>query len=73
VKQLLEAVKKRVSQGNGDASRRAEGWRGRHEARRSIWKEDALKRKEQKPIDTRWVTRRESQAAGSMPDRRRRV
>ena len=56
MKQLLEALKKRVSKDNGDAARRAESWRGRHEARRAGWKEEALKRKDQKPIDTRWVT-----------------
>jgi len=54
--QLLEAVKKRVSKGNTGAARRAESWHGRHEARRAGWKEEALRRKEQKPIDTRWVT-----------------
>ncbi len=56
MKQLLEASKKRVSKGNGDAARRTESWRGRYEKRKAEWKEDALKRKEQKPIDTRWVT-----------------
>ena len=53
---LLEAVKKRVSKGNTGAARRAESWRGRHEARRASWKEEALRRQAQKPIDTRWVT-----------------
>jgi acetolactate synthase-1/2/3 large subunit len=56
MKYLLDAVKKKVSKGNGDAARRAETWRGRYEARKANWKEDAVRRKEQKPIDTRWVT-----------------
>ena len=56
VKHLLESVKKRIAKGNSDATRRAESWRSRHEARKASWKEDALQRKEQKPIDTRWVT-----------------
>ena len=56
MKYLLDAVKKKVSKGNSDAARRAESWRGRYDARKANWKEDALKRKEQKPIDTRWVT-----------------
>ena len=56
MKHLLEAVKKKVTKGNSDAARRAETWRDRHTARRASWQEDALKRKDQKPIDTRWVT-----------------
>jgi acetolactate synthase-1/2/3 large subunit len=56
LKQLLETVKKRVSKTDGEAAKRAETWRSRHEARRASWQEDALKRKDQKPIDTRWVT-----------------
>ena len=56
MKHLLEAVKKRVSKGNGDAARRADTWRGRHDARKADWKEEALRRQTQKPIDTRWVT-----------------
>jgi acetolactate synthase-1/2/3 large subunit len=56
MKHLLGAVKKKVSKGNSDAARRSEIWRGRHAARRASWQEDALRRKEQKPIDTRWVT-----------------
>ncbi len=56
MKYLLESVKMKVSRGNSEASRRTETWRGRHEARRAGWREDALRRKEQKPIDTRWVT-----------------
>jgi acetolactate synthase-1/2/3 large subunit len=56
MKHLLEIIKKRVAKDNGDAARRAESWRGRHEARRASWQEDAVRRKEQKPIDTRWVT-----------------
>jgi acetolactate synthase-1/2/3 large subunit len=56
MKYLVESVKKRVSKGNDDASRRVEKWRSRHEARKAQWKEDALSRREQKPIDTRWVT-----------------
>ena len=56
LKYLLESVNKKVSRGDSEASRRAETWRGRYEARKAAWKEDALRRKEQKPIDTRWVT-----------------
>ena len=56
VKHLLESVKKRIAKGNSVTTRRAESWRSRHEARKASWKEDALRRKEQKPIDTRWVT-----------------
>jgi acetolactate synthase-1/2/3 large subunit len=56
MKHLLDVVKKKVARGNGDATQRIEKWRGRHDARRASWKEDAVKRKEQKPIDTRWVT-----------------
>ena len=56
MKHLLDVVKKKVSKGNGDAARRSESWRSRHEARKASWKEEAVRRKEQKPIDTRWVT-----------------
>ena len=55
-KHLLECVKKRVFKGNTDATRRAETWRSRHEKRKAAWKEEALIRKDQKPIDTRWIT-----------------
>jgi len=56
MKCLVEAVKKRIAKGNADAARRADVWRGRYEKRKAAWKEDVLARKEQKPIDTRWVT-----------------
>src|SRR6476620_2140991 len=56
MKYLLESVKKRISKGNGDAVQRAEIWRGRYEKRKAAWKDEALTRKDQKPIDTRWVT-----------------
>jgi acetolactate synthase I/II/III large subunit len=56
MKHLLDAVKRKLTKGNNDAARRAETWRGRHEARRASWKEDAVRRQEQKPLDTRWVT-----------------
>jgi acetolactate synthase I/II/III large subunit len=56
MKHLLEAVRKKISRGNGNTAQRIEKWRGRHQARRANWQEDALKRKDQKPIDTRWVT-----------------
>jgi acetolactate synthase I/II/III large subunit len=56
IKHLLEAVKRNLQKSNNDAARRAEIWRGRHEARRASWKEDAMRRQEQKPLDTRWVT-----------------
>ena len=55
MKYLLDSVKKKVSK-SGDAARRAETWRARYEARKAAWKEDAVRRQEQKPIDTRWVT-----------------
>jgi acetolactate synthase-1/2/3 large subunit len=56
VRFLLDAVRKRITKGNSDAARRAENWRSRHEKRKAEWREEALRRKEQKPIDTRWVT-----------------
>ena len=56
MKHLLDAVKRKLNKGNNDAARRTEIWRGRHEARRASWKEDAVRRQEQKPLDTRWVT-----------------
>ncbi|HLN85646.1 MAG TPA: thiamine pyrophosphate-binding protein [Candidatus Limnocylindrales bacterium] len=56
MKHLLDAVKRKLNKGNNDAARHAEIWRGRHEARRASWKEDAVRRQEQKPLDTRWVT-----------------
>ncbi len=56
VNHLLACLKKRVSTGNPDALRRTETWRARHQERRSKWREEALARKEQKPIDTRWIT-----------------
>jgi len=56
MKYLLDAVKKRVTKGNSGAAERAEIWRDRYEKRKTAWKEEALIRKEQKPIDTRWVT-----------------
>ncbi|MET0500545.1 MAG: thiamine pyrophosphate-binding protein [Candidatus Binatia bacterium] len=56
IKHLVECVKKRVAKGNSDASQRAANWRGRYDTRKGQWKEEALTRKEKKPIDTRWVT-----------------
>ena len=56
MKCLVEAVKKCIVKGNADAARRADVWRGRYEKRKAAWKEEVLARKEQKPIDTRWVT-----------------
>ena len=56
IKHLLEAVKRQFPKGNNDAARRAEIWHSRHEVRRTNWKEDAVRRREQKPLDTRWVT-----------------
>ena len=53
---LVTGLKKRVSNGNAEAVRRAETWRIRHQERRGKWKEEALARREQKPIDTRWIT-----------------
>ena len=56
MKHLLESVKKRVAKAATDAAKRVETWRGRHEKRKAAWKDEALTRKDQKPIDTRWVT-----------------
>jgi acetolactate synthase I/II/III large subunit len=56
MKYLVESVKKRISKGNGDAVQRAESWRGPYEKRKAAWKDKALTRKEQKPLDKRWVT-----------------
>jgi acetolactate synthase I/II/III large subunit len=56
MKYLLDSVKKKVSQESSEAARRAETWRARYETRKAAWKEDAVRRQEQKPIDTRWVT-----------------
>jgi acetolactate synthase-1/2/3 large subunit len=56
MKYLVESIKKRVSKGNGDAAKRAENWRSRYEKRKAAWKDEALTRAQQKPIDTRWVT-----------------
>jgi acetolactate synthase-1/2/3 large subunit len=56
MKYLLDSVKKKVSQESSEAARRAEIWRARYETRKAAWKEDAVRRQEQKPIDTRWVT-----------------
>ncbi|HEV8724234.1 MAG TPA: thiamine pyrophosphate-dependent enzyme [Candidatus Binatia bacterium] len=56
MKYLLDSVKKKVSTGSSDAAWRAESWRARYEVRQAAWKEDAVPRQEQKPIDTRWVT-----------------
>ncbi|MGH7834083.1 MAG: thiamine pyrophosphate-dependent enzyme, partial [Candidatus Binatia bacterium] len=51
----LASLKKRVTKGDGEISRRAEKWRARWEERKQKWKEEALRFKEKKPIDTRWV------------------
>ena len=57
MKHLLDAVKKKVSKGNSDAARRSRDLaRAVTPRAERAWQEDALKRKEQKPIDTRWVT-----------------
>jgi acetolactate synthase-1/2/3 large subunit len=56
MKHLLDAVQRKLNRSNNDAARRTEIWRGRHEVRRASWKEDAVRRQEQKPLDTRWVT-----------------
>jgi acetolactate synthase-1/2/3 large subunit len=53
---LLACLKKRASTGNVEAARRTETWRSRHQERRHKWKEEALARQGQKPIDTRWIT-----------------
>jgi acetolactate synthase-1/2/3 large subunit len=65
LKYLLNVVRKKISQGNSDATRRSEIWRSRHQARRASWQEEALVRKEQKPIDTRWVTHQLAQVIPS--------
>ena len=56
MKHLVECVKKRSGKANGDAAGRTDIWRKRHEERKAKWKEEALIRKDQKPIDTRWIT-----------------
>ena len=56
MKHLVECVKKKVTTANGDAAGRKETWRKRYEDRKAKWKEEALVRKDQKPIDTRWIT-----------------
>lgn len=54
--QLLQALKKRVNKGDAEVARRAEKWRSRFQKRRQEWKEEALRLKDKKPMDTRWVT-----------------
>jgi len=56
IKYLIERVKTKVIKANGDVVGKKETWRKRYEERTAKWKEEALVRKEQKPIDTRWVT-----------------
>jgi acetolactate synthase-1/2/3 large subunit len=58
---LLASLKKRVTSGGVEISRRAEKWRARSEERRRKWKEEALSFKDKKPIDTRWVAHELSQ------------
>jgi acetolactate synthase-1/2/3 large subunit len=62
LEELLGAVKKRVSKGDTERSRRAETWRSRNEARRRKWRDEALALANTKPIDTRWVAHEVSQA-----------
>jgi acetolactate synthase-1/2/3 large subunit len=56
MKYLLECLRKKITKGGTDAARRIETSRSRQENRKAAWKEEALVRREQKPIDTRWVT-----------------
>jgi len=56
LKHLVARVKQRVAKGNGEAAERAASWRNRYETRKAQWNEDAMSRKDKKPIDTRWVT-----------------
>jgi acetolactate synthase-1/2/3 large subunit len=62
LEQLLAALKKRVSKGDTERSRRAEELRSKNEARRKKWREDAAALATTKPMDTRWVAHEVSQA-----------
>ncbi len=59
---LLSVLKKRVSRGDAERSRRAEAWQSRNETRRRKWREDALALANTRPMDTRWVAHEVSQA-----------
>lgn len=52
---LLEQVRKRVGRTKPAREKMVERWRKRHEERKRQWREEALARAGQKPIDTRWV------------------
>jgi len=62
LEELLGILKKRVSKGESERSRRAEAWKSRNEARRRQWREEALALASTKPMDTRWVAHEVSQA-----------
>jgi len=52
---LLAQVKERVRPGDAARAKSAERWSARNIARRKAWTEEALARKSDKPLDTRWV------------------
>ena len=56
LEKLLEILRKRISKGEPERTRRAEMWKSRFEERKRKWTEEALALKSKKPIDTRWVT-----------------
>jgi acetolactate synthase-1/2/3 large subunit len=62
LEELLGFLKKRVSKGESERSRRVEAWKSRNEARRHKWREEALALASTKPMDTRWVAHEVSQA-----------
>jgi len=55
LEELLKAVKKRASKGEGERKRRADAWKERNEARRRKWRDEAEALASTKPMDTRWV------------------
>lgn len=65
LEQLLGCLKKKISKGDAGLNQRAEKWCGRFEERKRKWKEEALRVKDKKPIDTRWVTYELSQVLPS--------
>ncbi|HEY2990373.1 MAG TPA: thiamine pyrophosphate-binding protein [Candidatus Binatia bacterium] len=61
LEELLDAVKKRISKGDSERTRRAAAWKERNTARRNKWREEAAALANTKPMDTRWVAREVSQ------------
>jgi len=58
---LLAALKKRVSKGDAERSRRAGELKAKNDTRRKKWREEAQALANQKPMDTRWVAHEISQ------------